>query len=79
MRPQRRRSLSYLSLLIYTFLLKVAFGLICLSLTACNDNIIDLEGEQHVRVYQDDLAISCADTGGISVKAYAHRSRFKRQ
>jgi len=49
---------------------KLAFGLICLSLTACNDNIIDLEGEQHVRIYQDDQAISCADTGTVSVKTH---------
>jgi hypothetical protein len=49
---------------------RLAFGLVCLSLTACDDIIIDLDGEQHVRVYQDDQAISCADTGAISVKAH---------
>ena len=48
----------------------ITFGLICLSLTACDDIIIDLDGEQHVRIYQDDQAISCADTGAISVKTH---------
>jgi hypothetical protein len=49
---------------------RLFFGLICLSLTACNDNILFFEGEQHVRVYQDDQAISCEDTGAISVKTH---------
>jgi hypothetical protein len=49
---------------------RLTFGLICLSLTACNDDLIDFKGEQHVRVYQDDQAISCADTGAISVKTH---------
>lgn len=49
---------------------KLALGLICLSLTACNDDLFDYKGEQHVRVYQDDQAISCADTGAISVKTH---------
>jgi len=65
---------------------RLAFGLICLSLTACNDNIIDLDGEQLasvyqdniidlngeqlVSVYQDDQAISCENTGTISVKTH---------
>ncbi|MCF2947659.1 DUF6174 domain-containing protein [Paraglaciecola aquimarina] len=46
-------------------------GLICLSLTACNDDLkIDLEGEQHVRVYQDDLAPACDSSAAISVKTH---------
>jgi hypothetical protein len=49
---------------------RLTFGLICLSLTACNNNIIDLEGEQHVRVYQDDQAISCENNGAIPVKTH---------
>jgi hypothetical protein len=48
----------------------ITVGLLCLSLSACNDNIFDLEGEHHVRVFQDDQAISCADTGTISVKTH---------
>ena len=49
---------------------RLAFGLIYLCLTACNDNIIDFDGEQHVRVYQDDQGISCSDTGAVSVKTH---------
>ncbi|WP_339723136.1 hypothetical protein [uncultured Paraglaciecola sp.] len=49
---------------------RLAFGLVCLSLTACDENLFNLVGEQHVRVYQDDQAISCADTGTISVKTH---------
>jgi hypothetical protein len=48
----------------------ITVGLLCLSLTACNDNKFDWEGEQHVRVYQDDQAISCEDTGAVSVKTH---------
>ena len=48
----------------------LTFGLICLSLTACDDIIVDFEGEQHVRVYQDDQAISCSDTGAVTVKTH---------
>ncbi|GAC20689.1 DUF6174 domain-containing protein [Paraglaciecola arctica] len=49
---------------------RITIGLLCLSLTACNENIFDFEGEQHVRVYQDDQAISCEDTGAVSVKTH---------
>ena len=48
----------------------ITVGLVCLSLTACDESIIDFKGEQHVRIYQDDLAISCSDTGAISVKIH---------
>ncbi|WP_158971799.1 DUF6174 domain-containing protein [Paraglaciecola sp. L3A3] len=50
---------------------KITLGLICLSLTACNDDlIVDFSGEQHVRVYQDDQALACSDTGTIAVKEH---------
>ncbi|MFT7009935.1 hypothetical protein [Paraglaciecola sp. MB-3u-78] len=48
----------------------ITAGQLCLSLTACNDNKFDWEGEQHVRVYQDDQAISCDNTGAVSVKTH---------
>ncbi|MBL4629624.1 MAG: hypothetical protein JKY14_00125, partial [Paraglaciecola sp.] len=48
----------------------ITFGLICLSLTACDDIIINLDGERHVRVYQDDLAPACDSSGAISVKTH---------
>lgn len=44
--------------------------IICLSLTACDENLIDLSGEHHVRVYQDDLAPACDDVGTISVQTH---------
>jgi hypothetical protein len=49
---------------------KITVGLICLSLTACDDNLIDVKGEQHVRVYQDDLAPACDDVGTISIQTH---------
>lgn len=49
---------------------RIAVSLIYLSLTACNNDLIDLSGEQHVRVYQDDQALACADSGGISVTTH---------
>ena len=48
----------------------IIVGLFCLSLTACNENTFDLDGEHHVRVYQDDQAISCVDLGTVSVKTH---------
>jgi hypothetical protein len=50
---------------------KIMISLVCLGLTACNDEIhYHLEGEQHVRVYQDDLAPACDDVGTISVQTH---------
>lgn len=48
----------------------ITAGLLVLSLTACDENLFDSAGQHHVRVYQDDQAISCADTGAISVKTH---------
>ncbi|MEP1448256.1 MAG: hypothetical protein ABJK37_19285 [Paraglaciecola sp.] len=42
----------------------------CASLTGCNDEIFLLNGEHHVRVFQDDQAISCEDSSAISVKTH---------
>lgn len=42
----------------------------CASLTGCNDNIFLLNGEHHVRVFQDDQAISCEDNSAIPVKTH---------
>lgn len=49
----------------------LAIGLICLGLSACNDDVfINFNGEHHVRVYQDDQALACSDSATISIKEH---------
>lgn len=48
----------------------ITLGVIILCLSACDNDIIDLKNEQHVRVYQDDKAIACQDTGQISIATH---------
>ncbi|WP_076417633.1 DUF6174 domain-containing protein [Colwellia sp. UCD-KL20] len=48
----------------------VTLGIIFFCLSACDNDIIDLKDERHVRVYQDDKAIACQDTGQISLATH---------
>lgn len=50
---------------------KIVIGLICLGLTACDDDLADdLDREQYVNVYQDDQALSCSTAGRVSVETH---------
>lgn len=48
----------------------ITFSLILLCLSSCDNDLIDLKGEHHVRVYQDDEAIACQNTGTIALKTH---------
>ncbi len=50
--------------------LSIPIGFLCIGLSACDDEHFDWQGEHHVRVYQDDLAPACDNSGAISIKTH---------
>ncbi|MGJ8682567.1 DUF6174 domain-containing protein [Paraglaciecola sp.] len=49
--------------------MSIPIGLLCLGISACDDEHFSWQGEHHVRVYQDDQALGC-DAAGISVETH---------
>ena len=48
----------------------IAFGIIILCLSACDNDLFIIEDEPHVRVYKDDEVIACQNASSISLKTH---------